>query len=74
MIGTLFHELVHVRQYVRGQLISAEGDKPNIWMGKVCDAEYADQPWEKEAYDRDEKMMRNGKRKYEDELRRADMG
>ena len=68
MIHTLFHELVHVKQYVYGELVSGEGNKPSKWKGKVCRADYADQPWEIEAYDLDKKMLRNFKRKHKDEL------
>jgi hypothetical protein len=74
MITTLFHELVHVRQYETGDLVSAEGKKPYRWKGKVCRADYADQPWEIEAFDLEKKMLRNFKRKHKDELRAADMG
>lgn len=68
MISTIFHELVHIKQYVRGELVSAEGRKPNYWKGKVCRAKYSDQPWELEAYDLERKMLSNFRRKYKNEL------
>lgn len=70
MVGTLFHELVHIKQYATGRLVSAEGRKPNRWEGKVCRLEYAKQPWEVEAYDLERKMMRNFKRNYKHGLDR----
>ena len=59
MIHTLLHELVHVNQYATGRLVSAEGRKPNRWLGKANYDDYANQPWEIEAYDLEKKMMRN---------------
>jgi hypothetical protein len=47
-IHTLAHEMVHVRQYVRGEL----SDGMDVWRGKKINAEsidYEDQPWEIEA-------------------------
>ena len=44
----LAHEMVHARQFLRGQL-SAEG----VWKWKGRNADnyaYSNQPWEKEAY------------------------
>jgi hypothetical protein len=44
----LAHEMVHARQFLRGQL-SAEGAWK--WKGRNADNyEYNNQPWEKEAY------------------------
>src|SRR6056300_1624635 len=59
MIHTLLHELVHINQYATGRLVSGEGRKPNRWLGKPNYDDYANQPWEIEAYDLDKKMMRN---------------
>ena len=59
MIHTLLHELVHVNQYATGRLVSGEGRKPNRWLGKANYDDYANQPWEVEAYDLEKKMMRN---------------
>ena len=53
-MGTLAHEMVHARQFLRGQL-SAEG----AWKWKGRNAEnfkYENQPWEKEAY-KQEKVL-----------------
>lgn len=53
VIRTLFHELVHVKQHHTGRL-----DYNRVWEGVVYDCEYADRPWEIEAYDLEEKMMK----------------
>lgn len=47
---TLIHELIHLRQWVRGQLISRSGRV--TWDGiRVSDLDYAVQPHEIEAFD-----------------------
>ena len=44
----LAHEMVHARQFLRGQL-TAEGGF--AWKGRKADGyDYMNQPWEKEAY------------------------
>lgn len=48
MMQTLAHEMVHARQFLRGELV-AEG----VWKWKGrngADYKYENQPWEKEAY------------------------
>lgn len=45
---TLAHEMVHARQFLRGQLTCEGGF---AWKGRKADGfEYMNQPWEKEAY------------------------
>jgi hypothetical protein len=51
-IQTLFHELVHVKQYADGRL--EHGYK---WLGKVYEDDYSKLPWEVEAFDLEQKMM-----------------
>ena len=51
IITTIFHELVHAKQYIRGELVSGIGKQPSRWLGKECDANYFDTPWEQEAYE-----------------------
>jgi len=47
-MNCLAHEMVHARQFLRGQLV-AEGVWK--WKGRNADGyEYDNQPWEKEAY------------------------
>ncbi len=53
MMSRIAHEMVHVKQFVKGELIiTKEGEA--IWKGKNLgqwDAiEYRERPWEKEAY------------------------
>ena len=53
IIRTLFHELVHVRQYESKRL------KHNgIWEGRTYDCEYDKLPWEVEAFELEERMMK----------------
>lgn len=48
MMQTLAHEMVHARQFIRGQLNNESGW---AWKGRRADNfEYENQPWEKEAY------------------------
>jgi hypothetical protein len=53
-IRTLFHELVHIKQYESGRL---EADNPQRWLGESVKGDYKNLPWEKEAFDLEEKMM-----------------
>lgn len=47
--SALCHEMVHVKQYLRGELKYLRGKE--LWKGRDCtDMEYMEQPWEKEAY------------------------
>lgn len=51
IIITLFHELVHAKQFVDGRLIAGEGKRPSRWMGEECNLPYIETPWEQEAYE-----------------------
>ena len=53
-IRTIFHELVHVKQYEDGRL---ENGSPQIWEGIAIEDAYKNLPWEVEAFDLEEKMM-----------------
>lgn len=59
IISTVCHEMVHVRQYLKGQLRHrTDGSQmwkadPTIRLGEV---DYADTPWEKEAFDLEEEL------------------
>lgn len=47
-LKTLAHEMVHIKQYIRGEL----NEQMSIWKGRKVDSDkisYADQPWEIEA-------------------------
>ncbi|RPG31857.1 MAG: hypothetical protein CBB72_011865 [Muricauda sp. TMED12] len=52
MVETLCHELVHVKQYVKGQLHEYETKPGHRWQKTYipADTNYADRPWEKEAF------------------------
>ena len=48
IIKTLAHEMVHVKQYVYGEL----NEEGTIWFNVLCDdLDYENQPWEIEAHD-----------------------
>ena len=56
---SLAHEMVHVKQMVKGQLkTNANGSQ--TWLGKTypADTPYLDRPWEVEAFSRQELIMR----------------
>jgi hypothetical protein len=57
-IITLAHEMVHVKQYARGQVTHSKNKKARYWMGKKVKAEYYDQPWEVEAFSK-ERVLAN---------------
>lgn len=53
LLKTLAHEMVHVKQYVKGELKERYKDgHKQLWMNKdYSDASYDDQPWEIEAHE-----------------------
>jgi hypothetical protein len=57
---SLAHEMVHIKQYARGQLGPVIVGKTTRWMGERVDEErthYYDLPWEIEAFGREEGMI-----------------
>jgi hypothetical protein len=53
-VKTLFHEMVHIKQYSTGWLIpSINGNLP-IWQGKEVDLPYREREWENDAYSLEE--------------------
>lgn len=58
LIDTIAHEMVHVKQTVKGQYrVEMKGRTVHrYWRGKKVQADYYDQPWEKEAWSR-EKLL-----------------
>jgi hypothetical protein len=56
---SLSHEMVHIKQMVKGQLKSGP-DGSQTWLGKNYPAStpYLDRPWEIEAFSRQELIMR----------------
>lgn len=64
MFSTLAHEMVHVKQYVTGQLRDLVSQKDLVvWEGVrktaiISGEGYESQPWEAEAYGLEEKLAR----------------
>jgi hypothetical protein len=58
LIVTVAHEMVHVKQYAKGQITHSKNMKSKFWMGRKIKADYFDRPWEIEAYSR-EKILAN---------------
>jgi hypothetical protein len=58
LIITLAHEMVHVKQYAKGQITHGKNVKLKYWMGKPIKADYFDTPWEMEAYSK-ERILAN---------------
>ena len=52
IIKTVIHELIHVKQYVKGDLIDrTHGKCKTLWKGKDhSKTSYSKQPWERQAY------------------------
>jgi hypothetical protein len=59
IIRTLFHELVHVKQYVDGRL-----EQVGTWLGQKYDCSYSNLPWEQEAYHLEQVMMKQFAKEY----------
>ena len=55
----LAHEMVHVKQFVRGHLKIKPYKKgyEHFWMGKLTKNKYLDRPWEVEAYSKESLLM-----------------
>ena len=58
LVLTIAHEMVHVKQYVRGQITHKLGRKTYYWMGKKVRKNYFEQPWELEAFSK-ERILAN---------------
>jgi hypothetical protein len=58
LIITLAHEMVHVKQYARGQITHGKNLKSKFWMGQRIKSQYYDSPWEIEAYSK-ERVLAN---------------
>ncbi len=59
LILTMAHEMVHVKQFARGQLKEIEGrTQVRYWMGKKVRKGYFEQPWELEAFSK-ERVLAN---------------
>lgn len=61
LIQTMAHEMVHVKQYAKGQLkvvYPKRGDPYFTWLGKRSKKNYFESPWELEAFSR-ERILAN---------------
>lgn len=59
--NTLAHEMIHVKQYAKGQLdvvTKRNGRVDFKWLGRINKAEYLDAPWEQEAFSK-ERLLAN---------------
>ena len=55
LLETVAHEMVHVKQFARGELYESTRRNKHRWQGKWLntDPKYWDQPWEIEAHGRE---------------------
>jgi hypothetical protein len=56
MLITLAHEMVHAKQYIRGQYRAewaSNGKVKKLWLGKTYSVAYLKRPWELEAFRRE---------------------
>lgn len=58
LILTVAHEMVHIKQYARGQVKEIPNRKSRYWMGKKVTKGYFEQPWEIEAFSK-ERVLAN---------------
>jgi len=58
LVLTIAHEMVHVKQYARGQIKHKFNSKTYYWMGKKVRKDYFEQPWELEAFGK-ERILAN---------------
>ena len=64
MLSTLAHEMVHVKQYRRGELRHTRNDNLMRWWKETIDireVDYYELPWEKEAYTKEVELMEDYK-------------
>jgi hypothetical protein len=58
LIIALAHEMIHVKQYARGQITHGKNLNSKFWMGKKFRGHYYDLPWEVEAFSK-ERVLAN---------------
>jgi hypothetical protein len=67
IVRTIIHEMVHVRQYVYGQLKQKHSKESGLriyWTGEdYSEVRYSDQPWEIEAYELEETLYQQYSRR-----------
>lgn len=60
LLLTLAHEMVHVKQFAKGQVkteFTRFGNVKTFWMGRQVKAKYINRPWEIEAYTREDILV-----------------
>ena len=65
MISTIMHEMVHVKQYLRKELVQLKDVYlwKNVAFGKYA-VDYRHRPWEFEAYNIEEELVKSFKERY----------
>ena len=58
LIPTIFHEMVHIKQMVDGDLVVGVGSERTKWKGEYFQGDYYEYPWEVEAFQHEENMMK----------------
>lgn len=69
VLSTLAHEIVHLKQYVKGELRETSNFNKSRWHGKLMPCtdqnnSYFDHPWEIEAYGREVGLMHKYNTRY----------
>lgn len=70
MIRTIAHELVHVKQYARGELVDPCYGNYQMWQGQMFNEHFfswKELPWEKEAIHLEKELYNMWKQKMENE-------
>lgn len=55
---TFFHEMVHAKQILEGDLVFGLSGTPTTWKGECYSCEYETLPWEIEAFTVEAEMMK----------------
>ena len=58
MIRTIFHEMVHLSQFLNGLYIPGHDDIGGSWNNIIYTCQYKDLPWEQDAYHKEDLMYR----------------
>lgn len=56
-IITIFHELVHAEQIMKGKLVVGDGLTPSKWYDTIYRSTYRELPWEVEAFKLEKQLM-----------------
>lgn len=59
VLETVAHEMIHLKQYARGELYYSTVKRKHRWHGRWINyrLSYAQQPWEKEAYNEEKTLL-----------------